>query len=217
MNKLELAKYFDHTLLKQDMTEKNLEILINEYLEYDFSTICIPPMYINKAKEINSAIKIATVIDFPLGYSGITSKLCQADLALESGADEIDLVATVPHIKNGSLQLYANEIAAVKKLMPEKILKVIIETSLLSPTEIITASKICEDSGADFVKTSTGFGTRGASLDDIRLIQQGAPNTKIKASGGIRTLEQTKEFIELGVDRIGSSNSKIILDLFVVS
>lgn len=217
MNKFELAKYFDHTILKQDMTDKDLEILINDYMEYDFSTICIPPMYIQKAKEINKNTVIATVIDFPLGYSGLTSKLCQANLALEQGASEIDLVASVPHIKNGDLQLYANEISAVKKLMPNNTLKVIIETSLLTPTEIITASKICESSGADYVKTSTGYGSRGASLVDIKLIQQGAPSTKIKASGGIKTLSQALAFIDLGVSRIGSSNSKQILDLFVIA
>lgn len=217
MNKIELAKYFDHTYLKQDMTYKDLEILINEYIDYGFSTICIPPMFIQKALEINKSTNIATVIDFPLGYSGLTSKLCQANLSLEQGAKEIDLVASVPHIKNGSLQLYENEISAVKKLMPNNILKVIIETSLLTPTEIITASKICEASGADFVKTSTGFGARGASNDDILLIKQGAPCTKIKASGGIKTLSQALNFIDLGVSRIGSSNSKQILDLFVIS
>jgi deoxyribose-phosphate aldolase len=217
MNKIELANFFDHTYLRQDMTNKDLEILTNDYLEYGFSTICIPPMYIQKAIKINKSVIIATVIDFPLGYSGLTSKLCQANLALEQGASEIDLVATVPHIKNGSLQLYANEISAIKRLMPNNVLKVIIETSLLSPTEIITASQICEASGADFVKTSTGYGSRGASIDDIKLIQQGAPNTKIKASGGIKTLSQAQEYIKLGVSRIGSSNSKQILDLFVIS
>jgi deoxyribose-phosphate aldolase len=217
MNKIELAKFFDHTFLKQDMTDKDLELLIYDYQKYGFSTVCIPPMYIKKALEINKTSIIATVIDFPLGYSGLTSKLCQANLALEQGAAEIDLVASVPHIKNGDLQLYANEISAVKKLMPENILKIIIETSLLTPTEIITASKICESSGADYVKTSTGYGSRGATLDDIKLIQQGAPSTKIKASGGIKTLNQAMSFIDLGVSRIGSSNSKQILDLFVIS
>ncbi|MDD2370721.1 MAG: deoxyribose-phosphate aldolase [Firmicutes bacterium] len=217
MKTKELAKYFDHTLLKQNMTEKDLEILIQEYQENEFNTICIPPMYIETAKAINKNIKIATVIDFPLGYSGLVSKLCQANLALESGTDEIDLVATIPHIKNGNLQLYSNEIKAIKKLMPNNILKVIIETSLLTPTEIITASNICENSGADYVKTSTGFGSRGATIEDINLIKQGAPSTKIKASGGIRTLEQALSFIENGVERIGSSNSKSILDLFIIS
>lgn len=217
MNKIELANFFDHTYLKQDMTNKDLEILMNDYQDYGFATICIPPMYIQKAIEINKTSIIATVIDFPLGYSGLTSKLCQANLALEQGAAEIDLVATVPHIKNGDLQLYANEISAIKRLMPNNILKVIIETSLLTPTEIIAASQICESSGADFVKTSTGYGSRGASIDDIILIQQGAPNTKIKASGGIKTLSQAEEYIKLGVNRIGSSNSKQIIDLFVIS
>lgn len=217
MNKFELAKYFDHTLLKQDMTDKDLELLINDYQNYGFYSVCIPPMFIKKALEIDKTTKIATVIDFPLGYSGLTSKLCQANLALEQGTVEIDLVASVPHIKNGHLQLYANEISAVKKLMPKNILKIIIETSLLSPTEIITASSICESSGADFIKTSTGYGSRGATLDDIKLIHQGAPSTKIKASGGIKTLSQALEFIDLGVNRIGSSNSKQIIDLFVIS
>lgn len=217
MNKLNLANYFDHTLLKQDMTDNDLELLINDYQKYGFFSICIPSMFIQKALKIDKETKISTVIDFPLGYSGLTSKLCQADLALEQGAAELDIVACVPHIKNGDLQLYANEISAVKKLMPNNILKVIIETSLLTPNEIIIASGICESSGADFVKTSSGYGLRGASLDDIKLIQQGAPNTKIKASGGIRELGQALEFIDSGVTRIGSSNSRQIIDLFIIS
>lgn len=217
MTKNELSKYFDHTLLKQDMAEKDLEILIKQCLDYDFFSICIPGIYIPKAKSISQNIKIATVVDFPLGYSGLRSKVSQSNIALESGADEIDLVASVPLIKNSEFKKYADEIKEVKALMPNNILKVIIETSLLTNDEIINASHICQESGADFVKTSTGFGKRGATLDDIKLIKIGAPNTKIKASGGIKTLDQAISFIDAGVDRIGSSNSNDILNAFIIS
>lgn len=217
MTPQEFAGYFDHTLLRQDMTLEDLEMMLEAAASYGFAAICIPPMYVERARKANKNVQVATVIDFPLGYSAIAGKLCQTQAALEAGADEIDLVAAVPHLKNGDAEAYGAEIRSVKELMGSKLLKVIIETSLLSPPEIVLASRICEASGADFVKTSTGFGVRGASLEDITLIREGAPACKIKASGGIRTLEAAKAFIDAGAERIGSSNSAAILDLFIVS
>lgn len=212
----QLAKYFDHTCLKQDMTQENLENLIKEALEYSFFSVCIPPAYLKEAQPLlrNSTVKIATVIGFPLGYSTLETKLFEGNNALELGADELDLVASTFLLKNQDYQGYQKEISLLKKLCLNNILKVIIETSLLSSSEISLAAKLAFEAGADFVKTSTGFGSRGASLEDIALIRKGAPTTLIKASGGIKTLEDALRFINAGVQRIGSSSSAQILDAY---
>lgn len=217
MYKEEFSRYFDHTLLKQDMTLIQLETLVQEGLEWGFASICIPPLYVSAARQMDSQIPIATVIDFPLGYGGLAAKLDAAEAALKEGADELDVVASAALLKNRDYEAYGQEISRIKMLMPDKTLKVIIETSLLQPEEILLASQICQERGADYVKTSTGFGARGASLEDIRLIREGAPGCLIKASGGIRTLEDALAFISAGVQRIGSSNAVSILSLFVSS
>lgn len=217
MYKEEFSRYFDHTLLKQDMTLIQLETLVQEGLEWGFASICIPPLYVSAARQMDSQIPIATVIDFPLGYGGLAAKLAAAEAALKEGADELDVVASAALLKNRDYEAYGQEISRIKMLMPDKTLKVIIETSLLQPEEILLASQICQERGADYVKTSTGFGARGASLEDIRMIREGAPGCLIKASGGIRTLEDALAFISAGVQRIGSSNAVSILSLFVSS
>lgn len=217
MTPMEFSQYFDHTLLKPDMTLEDLQRLAEEWSTLGFSTICIPPLYVKNALRLVKGIKIATVIDFPLGYGGLNSKLALTAQALADGATEIDLVATVPHLKNKDYPAYGKEIREVKALLQNIPLKVIIETSLLCSDEIILASQLCQDNGADFVKTSTGFGIRGASLEDVALIQQGAPQCSIKASGGIRSLKDAMSFINAGVQRIGSSNSVGILKDFVAS
>ena len=199
------------------MTLIQLETLVQEGLEWGFASICIPPLYVSAARQMDSQIPIATVIDFPLGYGGLAAKLDAAEAALKEGADELDVVASAALLKNRDYEAYGQEISRIKMLMPDKTLKVIIETSLLQPEEILLASQICQERGADYVKTSTGFGARGASLEDIRLIREGAPGCLIKASGGIRTLEDALAFISAGVQRIGSSNAVSILSLFVSS
>lgn len=217
MNKEEFSRYFDHTLLKQDMTRLQLETLVQEGLEWGFASICIPPLFVKEARKMDAHIPISTVIDFPLGYGGLPAKLAAAEAALKNGADELDMVASAALMKDHDYDAYGEEISRIKALMPDKCLKVILETSLLQPEEIIQASRICQERGADFVKTSTGFGARGASLEDIQLIRQGATACMIKASGGIRSLEDALSFVTAGVQRIGSSNAVSILSLFVSS
>ena len=217
MNFKEFSNYFDHTYLKNDMNINKLQEIISEAKEYGFFSICIPPFYVKKAKELAPEINITTVIDFPLGYSTLESKISQIKSSLDDGADEFDIVIAPLIIKNKDYELYKKIIFSVKEVIGSKILKVIIETSLLTDDEIITVSKICESAKADFIKTSTGFGTRGASIKDIDLIKTAAPNTKIKASGGIKTLADALNFIDLGVSRIGSSNSVEILKSFNIS
>lgn len=217
MTPQEFARYFDHTLLRQNMTLEELREMVEAAGTYGFASICIPPLYVATAKKLDPMVTVATVIDFPLGYSGLASKLAQTEAALADGADEIDMVASVPLLMNREEEAYAREIREIKGLMGSRLLKVILETSLLSPEEIVLASRLAQGAGADFIKTSTGFGSRGATLEDIALIRQGAPGCKIKASGGIKTLEAAMSFLSAGVERIGSSNSAAILDLFVVS
>ena len=213
----EFSQYFDHTYLKNDMNIDKLKQIILEAQEHDFYSICIPPIYVKKAKELNQGVKVTTVIDFPLGYSTLESKLLQIKTSLKDGSDEFDLVIAPLIIKNKDYKLYEEIISSSKNIVEDKILKIIIETSLLTDSEIIKISEICERAKADFIKTSTGLGSRGASLKDIELIMAAAPNTKIKASGGIKTLADALSFIDKGVDRIGSSNSVEILKSFIVS
>lgn len=213
----EFSQYFDHTYLKNDMNIDKLKQIILEAQEHDFYSICIPPIYVKKAKELNQRVKVTTVIDFPLGYSTLESKLLQIKTSLKDGSDEFDLVIAPLIIKNKDYKLYEEIISSSKNIVEDKILKIIIETSLLTDSEIIKISEICERAKADFIKTSTGLGSRGASLKDIELIMAAAPNTKIKASGGIKTLADALSFIDKGVDRIGSSNSVEILKSFIVS
>lgn len=214
LSKNELASYFDHTYLKQTMTQDNLLQLKDETLTHNFFSMCIPPLYVKEGALMlkDSPSKLTTVIGFPLGYTTLKTKEEETYHCLALGADEIDMVASVPYLKNKDFALYGKEIESLKKICNQHILKVIIETSLLTSEEITLASKICYESGADFVKTSTGFGRRGASLEDIHLIKLGAPKTQIKASGGIRTLDDALFFIEAGVTRIGSSNSVEIIE-----
>ncbi len=217
MQQYDFSQYFDHTNLKNDFDYIQLNNLIDEAKEYGFNTICIPPLYVSKAKEIYKDIKITTVIDFPFGYSNFNSKISKLEAAYHDGADEFDLVMAPMIIKNKEYLFYENVIASAKQSIGSKVLKIIIETSQLDNSEIIDVSKICESANADFIKTSSGYGSRGADLRDIELIKLGAPNTKIKASGGIKTLADALSFIDMGVSRIGSSNSVEILKSFVVA
>jgi len=216
MTPMEFASYFDHTCLRQDMTQRDLEKLMKETNEFGFWSICIPPLFVPDARAMDRALRITTVIDFPLGYMGISGKVSSAASAIEDGADELDLVASVALLKNQDYTRYAAEIRGIRSISEGMILKVILETSLLTPEEIRLASRICQDEGADFVKTSTGFGSRGASLEDLKAMRHGAPDCRIKASGGIRNLESALGFIDAGASRIGSSNSAQILSDFMV-
>jgi len=214
MNKQELAKLIDHTLLKPDAKEVDIKKLCEEAIKYKFYSVCINPCYIELAKNFlkNSDIKICTVISFPLGASTTTIKIIEALEAVKIGADEIDMVMNIGMFKSKKYDYIYEEISSIKKIIKDKILKVIIETAILNDEEKIKASEIVKKSGADFVKTSTGFSQGGATKEDILLIRKVVgDNFGIKASGGIKSYEQAIELINAGATRIGSSSSVKII------
>jgi deoxyribose-phosphate aldolase len=214
MNKQELAKLIDHTLLKPDAKEDDIKKLCEEAIKYKFYSVCINPCYIELAKNFlkNSDIKICTVISFPLGASTTTIKIIEALEAVKIGADEIDMVMNIGMFKSKKYDYIYEEISSIKKIIKDKILKVIIETAILNDEEKIKASEIVKKSGADFVKTSTGFSQGGATKEDILLIRKVVgDNFGIKASGGIKSYEQAIELINAGATRIGSSSSVKII------
>lgn len=206
-----LNKYIEHTILKADTAEKDIEKLCSEAMENDLFGVCVPPYFVKMAKQklTKSKVKIVTVAGFPLGYSSTPAKVEEAKKAMDEGADEIDMVINIAALKNGDYNFVKNDIlslATIIQLRSRK-LKVILETALLSEDEIIKACQICTEVGVDFVKTSTGFSTRGASVEDIKLMKANiGANIKIKASGGIKTKEQALAMIEAGADRIGTSS-----------
>jgi len=206
---MNIAKYIDHTLLKATATTKDIEQLCIESINYQFHSVCINPCYIDFCKNIlaSSNINIATVIGFPLGAMQAKSKLHEAEQAIKIGANEIDMVLNIGFLKSNLYQEVEDEITAIKKAIGKNTLKVIIETCYLTKEEKITATKIVLNSGADFIKTSTGFGTGGATFEDILLFKEIAGNNlKIKASGGIKDVETAMKYISLGVSRIGTSS-----------
>lgn len=215
MNKKDLARLIDHTLLKSETKIEDIKKLCEEAIKYQFYSVCINPCYVKTAKEFlkNSDIKICTVISFPLGASTIKTKIYEATEAIENGADEIDMVMNIGMFKSNRYEYIYEEISSIKKAIEYRILKVIIETSILSEEEKIKASEIIKKSGANFVKTSTGFSQGGATKEDILLIRKSVgDNFGIKASGGIKTYQQAVELIKAGATRIGSSSSVKIME-----
>lgn len=212
---MKYEKLIDHTYLKPEATSKEIDKLINEAKEWNFGAICINSSWIKYAKEQlkNTDIKIVSVIGFPLGANITQSKVQEAKLAIDHGADEIDMVMNIGRFKDGQYDYVLNEIKKIKEICGSKILKVIIETALLKEYEIEKATQIVLDSGADFIKTSTGFSYRGASFDDIAIFKRiiGDKNLKIKAAGGIKTLDDMDQFFNMGVERFGTSSSIAIL------
>lgn len=209
---MNIAPYIDHTILKQTTTAADVEQLCKEALEYNFAAVCVPPLYVKKAKELlaGSEIKVATVIGFPFGYSAIEAKVAEIVLAIVDNADELDMVVNISAIKNGDWVFIANEINTVMPIIrnKEKVIKVIIESGMLTDDEIIKCCDIYGAAGVDFVKTSTGFAEKGASIHDVQLIRAHlADSIKIKASGGIRSYSFAKELINAGANRIGCSSS----------
>ncbi len=209
---MNIAHYIDHTLLKQTTTLAEIEILCRESIEYGFAAVCIPPLYIKKAKEIlvNTDVKVATVIGFPLGYCAIEAKVAEIVLAIVDGVDELDTVVNISAIKNGDWAFIGNEINSIMPIIKNKnkIIKVIIESGVLTDDEIIKCCDIYGAAGVDYVKTSTGFAEKGASIHDVKLIRTHlADSVKIKASGGIRSYSFAKELINAGANRIGCSAS----------
>lgn len=203
----DMIRKVDHTMLKAYATWEDIEKLCDEAIKYKTASVCVPPAYIAPIKEkYQDAIKICTVIGFPLGYSTTATKVFETEDAVKNGADEIDMVINVGALKNGDYDFVMKEIEAVRAACRNQILKVIIETCYLTDDEKIKMCEIVTAAGGDFIKTSTGFGTAGATKEDILLFKEHiGPKVKMKAAGGIRTKEALEEFAMLGCERIGAS------------
>ena len=211
MTTQEILQHIDHTQLKAFATWEDIEKLCREALELHTASVCVPPAYIGRIRESFPELTICTVIGFPLGYQVSEVKACEAERALEDGADEIDMVINIGDVKNGDFDAVEAEIRTLRKITEGKILKVIIETCYLTEEEKIRMCEIVTRAGADYIKTSTGFGTAGATLADIELFRQHiGPEVKIKAAGGIRTREDAESYLAAGCDRIGSSSGAAI-------
>ena len=203
----EILRHVDHTLLSQTATWEEIRKLCDEAIEYQTASVCIPPSYVQQAKEyVGSRMAVCTVIGFPNGYHTTAVKAAEAADAVKNGADEVDMVIDLGWVKDGLYDLAEEEIRAVKKAADGRILKVIIETCFLTEEEKIKLCGTVTRAGADYIKTSTGFGGAGATFDDIRLFAEHVGSgVKIKAAGGISTLEDAERFLELGADRLGTS------------
>ena len=205
---MDIAKYIDYTLLKATATPADIEKLCKEALEYGFYSVCVNSGYVPLAAEQlkGSKVKVCTVVGFPLGAMSTQAKLYETSVALSQGAQEIDMVLNVGLFLSGNVAKVLDEIALLKQETGDRVLKVIIETCYLNDDQKRLASQVCVDAGADFVKTSTGFGTGGATLADVQLIREiVGDRAKIKASGGIRDKQTALQYISLGVDRIRAS------------
>ncbi len=203
----EILAKVDHTLLAPTSTKEQILSLCDEGIKYKVASVCIPPYYVQSAKNyVDNKLKICTVIGFPNGYNNTEVKLFETRNALDCGADEIDMVINICDLKNKNFDSIEKEIYKIKKLCSDKILKVIIETCLLTEEEKIKMCKIITNSGADFIKTSTGFSKAGAKIEDIKLFAENiGKNVKIKAAGGISSLKDAEEFISSGASRLGTS------------
>lgn len=210
MEKMPLNKYIDHTVLKPTCLVLDIEKLCAEAKQYDFAAVCVPPHFVTLAKNflLGTDVKIATVIGFPFGYSATEAKIAEIILAIVDGADELDVVANISAIKNGDFTLIANEI---NHLLPvirskQKVVKIIIESGVLTEAEIIACCDIYGAAGIDYLKTSTGYAEKGASVETVKLFRKHLPDSvHIKASGGIRDYETAKQMIDAGATRIGCS------------
>ena len=197
----------DHTLLAQTSTWAEIKDICDDGMKYATASVCIPASFVKQAKEyVGNKLAICTVIGFPNGYATTKAKCFMASDAVENGADEVDMVINIGWAKEGKWDEITAEIAAIKKACKGKLLKVIIETCLLTDEEKIALCKCVSDSGADYIKTSTGFSKAGATFHDVELFAKHvAPHVKIKAAGGISSLEDAEKFIELGASRLGTS------------
>lgn len=209
---MSIAAYIDHTILKPTTTVADIDKLCAEAREYGFAAVCVPPLFVRRAKEQTegSGVKVATVIGFPFGYSAIEAKVAETVLAIVDGADELDMVINISAVKNRDWQFLASEINAVLPLIRNKgrQIKVIIESGILTEEEIITCCDIYGAAGVDFMKTSTGYAEKGASVEAVALMRKHlADAVRIKASGGIKTYAFAKALVDAGADRLGCSSS----------
>lgn len=207
---MEINRIIDHTLLKPESTEGQIEEIVREAIEYNFFSVCVNPIWVKKCAEMlkNSSVKVCTVIGFPLGANTLETKLFETKNAIENGADEIDMVINIGYIKSKKFTEVEDEIREIAKICHDngKILKVILENCLLTKDEIKKACELSDRAGADFVKTSTGFSTSGANSEDVKLMKDSVSDrVKVKASGGIRDYKKAIEMINNGADRLGVS------------
>ena len=203
----EILKKVDHTLLSQTASLEEIKQICDDGIKYDTASVCIPASFVKQVKDyVGDRIKICTVIGFPNGYSTTAVKVFETQDAIDNGADEIDMVINIGWLKDKRYDDITNEIKAIKEACVKKLLKVIIETCLLSDDEKIKMCEIVTAAGADYIKTSTGFSTAGATFDDIKLFKEHVgEQVKIKAAGGIKSIDDAIKFIELGADRLGTS------------
>lgn len=207
---MELSKILekcDHTLLAQAATWEDIKQICDDGIKYHTASVCIPPSFVKRAKEyVGDRLAICTVIGFPNGYNTTAVKLYETEDALKNGADEIDMVINIGELRAGNEDYVLDEIRQLKKACGSKILKVIIETCLLTEKEKVTMCRLVSQAGADYIKTSTGFSKAGATFEDVKLFAENiGPGVKIKAAGGISSLEDAEKFIELGASRLGTS------------
>ncbi len=210
MEKMPLNKYIDHTILKPTCLVADIEKLCAEAKQYDFAAVCVPPNFVKLAKEklVGSTVQVATVIGFPFGYSATEAKIAEIILAMVDGADELDVVANIAAIKNGDWTAIADEINHIMPIIRSKgkVVKIIIESGVLTDDEIIKCCDIYGIAGIDYLKTSTGYAEKGASVESVRLFRKHLPDqVQIKASGGIRDYAAAKLMIDAGATRIGCS------------
>lgn len=211
---MNIAKYIDHTILKPTAQRKDIEQLCKEAKEHNFASVCVNPCWVSYASKLleGSAVKVCTVIGFPLGANDSSVKAFEAKTAIKQGADEVDMVINIGALKAGEYDIVQKDIEAVRTASQGKILKVIIETSYLTDEEKQKVCKICAACGADFVKTSTGFSDGGATAQDVALMAAAAgEKVKVKASGGIRSREDALKMIEAGASRLGTSSGVKII------
>ena len=213
---MQIASYIDHTILKPTCLVSDVERVCREAVEYGFAAVCIPPPFVKRAKTIlaPTKVKVATVIGFPFGYAPIESKVAETVLSIVDGADELDMVLNLIALKNGEWAYLEREISLVTDIIrqKEKLIKVIIESGVLTEEEIIRCCSLYAKAGVHYVKTSTGYAEKGASLEAVQLMRKQLPSSvRIKASGGIKTYEFAKQLIDAGDSRLGCSASVAIV------
>ncbi len=203
----EILTHVDHTLLKQESTLEQIKAICDDGIKFNTASVCIPPSYVKECADYcGDKLKICTVIGFPNGYNTTAVKVFETRDAIENGADEIDMVINIGELKARNFAYLLDEITRVKAACDGKILKVIIETCLLSDTEKTEMCRVVSLAGADYIKTSTGFSTAGATKSDVKLMREHCdPKVKVKAAGGISSLEDAQDFLDLGADRLGTS------------
>lgn len=207
MNINDILNKVDHTLLKQSATWEEIKAICDDGIKYNTASVCIPPSFVERAKDyVKDGVKICTVIGFPNGYSTTSVKAFETKDAINNGADEIDMVINIGDLKDKNYEAILNEIKEIKSACNNKILKVIIETCMLNTDEKIKMCQLVTKSGADYIKTSTGFGGAGATFEDIEIFAKNVgKDVKIKAAGGISSIADAEKFIALGADRLGTS------------